>query len=493
MEIQGQKQLLLQIEDYTEIVFRRKWYIIIPFVVSVIGIIVALILIHPMYKSSTLILVEPQKVPEAYVKSTVTLGINERLNTLTQQVMSRTRLESIIKEFSLYGGEKEQSVSEEIIEGMRKHIQINVKGRDSFVISYEGSNPEIVMFVTNRLASLFIEDNLKVREQQAEGTTEFLDGQLQHYKLALEGQETQIRKFKEKYLGELPSQLEASLRTLDRMQLDLKANNETLMSLDDRKIMLEKQLAEVNSYSEVLSDIRPITGGGQETSGLSDPLNLRLAKLHAELSQLSSIYTDKYPDIMRLRNEIAMLEKQMEVERSSYKASNTASAPTRSQGIIQNPRQITLSTQLMELTSDIKNLKIKQNEITNNINLFQRRVENMPAREQQMTFLLRDYENTRTNYQNILNKKLDAQLAENLEKRQKGEQFRILDPASLPVKPFKPDPKKIVLLGLALGLGCGVGLVFLLEFIDSSFRKPDDVYAIIGIPVLASVPRIDGR
>ena len=188
-----------------------------------------------------------------------------------------------------------------------------------------------------------------------------------------------------------------------------------------------------------------------------------------------------------------MLEKQMEVERSSYKASNTASAPTRSQGIIQNPRQITLSTQLMELTSDIKNLKIKQNEITNNINLFQRRVENMPAREQQMTFLLRDYENTRTNYQNILNKKLDAQLAENLEKRQKGEQFRILDPSSLPVKPFKPDPKKIVLLGLALGLGCGVGLVFLLENLDASFRKPDDVYVLIGIPVLASVPRIDGR
>ncbi len=156
----------------------------------------------------------------------------------------------------------------------------------------------------------------------------------------------------------------------------------------------------------------------------------------------------------------------------------------------ENSLYVSLANQLMDVNADIKGLREKQKAIAKNISILQNRVERMPTTEQKMAVLMRDYENTRTNYQSLLNKKLDAQLAESLEKRQKGEQFRILDPANLPVKPFKPNRPKIALAGLAIGLGGGFGFVFLLESIDASFRKPEDVYNAVGLPVLASVPRI---
>lgn len=477
MELQGKNQI--QIEDYIEIILRRKWFIMIPFMVSIIGIILALIIIKPMYRSSTLILVEPQKVPSDYIRPTVTVDIRDRLNTITQQVMSRTRLESIINEFDLYHDQRENYSVEEIVEMARRHIEISVKGKDSFTISYSGDNPETVMHVTNRLASLFIEENLKIREQQAEGTTEFLDAQLQNLRSALEQQEARIKAFKEEYMGELPSQLDANLRTLDRLQLSLQTTNDSLKSAEERKILLEKHLAEVNP------DL--ITGTGTGSIAPIDPRRTRLASLQAELSQLSTVYTDKYPDVARLKREIAEIEKELKESKTVDKNSKAASAPP---AFSANPLYTTLSNQLVEVNTEIKNLKARQKDILKDISIFQGRVERIPRREQQMAALMRDYENTRANYQNLLNKKLEAQLAENLEKRQKGEQFRILDPANLPAKPYKPDPKKIILMGIVLGVGSGGGLAFLLEYIDASFRKAEDVYAALGLPVLASIPRI---
>jgi len=470
MEIQGPKQL--QLEDYIEIALRRKWFVIIPLVVSIIGVILTLLLVPRSYKSTTMILVEHQKVPESYVNPTVTADINERLNTITQQVMSRTRLESIVNEFGLYNKEKSNITSEELVGLMRGSIEIDIKGgrgggrTSAFSISYMGSDPETVMHVTNRLASLFIEENLKVREQQAEGTTEFLDNQMQGLKTDLEAHETQIKLYKEKYMGELPSQIDATLRTLDRLQLERKIINDQLSASVDRKIMIEEQLSETNAQ-EIATD---------KTS--KDPQKRKLAELQAELTRLSSSYTDKYPEITRLKREISEIETQINTDKG-----------TESEGTNIDR----LSKKLTDVNKEIAKLKEEQENIAKRISVLQGRVERIPERELQMTALMRDYQSTRENYQSLLNKKLDAQLAENLEKRQKGEQFKILDPANLPIKPFKPDPNRIILMGIALGVGSGVGLVVLLEVIDASFRKPDDVYAVTGIPVLATIPRIGGR
>ena len=470
MEIQGPKQL--QLEDYIEIILRRKWFVIIPFVVSIIGIIVTLLIVPRSYKSTTMILVEHQKVPESYVNPTVTADINERLNTITQQVMSRTRLESIINEFGLYNKEKSNIANEELVGMMRGNIEIDIKGggrgerTSAFSISYVGSNPETVMHVTNRLASLFIEENLKVREQQAEGTTEFLDSQMQGLKAALETHETQIKLYKEKYMGELPSQTEATLRTLDRLQMERKIINDELSSAEERKNMIESQLAETKSQ-EITTE-----------KTIKDPQVRKILELEGELTRLSSSYTDKYPDIVRIKREISEIKAQIKTAKGAEPEENNINI---------------LSKQLVTVNKEIVKLKEEQENIARRVSVLQGRIERIPARELQIAALMRDYDNTNKNYKSLLNKKLDAQLAENLEKRQKGEQFKILDPANLPVKPFKPDPKKIVLMGIALGAGTGAGLVVLLEVIDASFRKPDDVYAAIGIPVLASIPRISER
>ncbi|MBI5194192.1 MAG: hypothetical protein HZA08_12245 [Nitrospirae bacterium] len=485
----GQSQI--QIEDYIEIVLRRKWFLIVPFIISIIGIILSFVIIKPEYKSSTLILVEPQKVPESYVKATVTEEVQERLNTISQQVMSRTRLESVIKEFDLYRGKKEKMGSEETVELMRKNIEIDVKGDpkkkelSAFTISFINDNPEIAMNVTNRLASLFIEENLKAREQQAEGTTEFLENQLQGLKTVLEDQESQIKAFKERYMGQLPSQLETNLRTLDRLQLDLQTTTDLLRGTEERKIILEKQLADYNASIST----------GTNIDNSPDPQRIRLVELQKDLSQISAIYTERHPDIIRLKNEIAEIEKGLKEGKVSDKGTESGTAGNtvnrgRTHNASENNLYMTLSNQLMDAVGDIKGLKDKQKEITKNISSLQGRVERIPTIEQKMAVLMRDYENTRANYQSLLNKKLDAQLAESLEKRQKGEAFRILDPANLPTKPSKPDRRKIALVGLALGLGSGAGFVFLLEYIDASFRKPEDVYSVVGLPVLATVPRI---
>lgn len=478
MNIQDKNQI--QIEDYIDIVFRRKWCIIVPFVISIIGVIAILLTTPPKYRSSTLILVEPQKVPESYIRSTVTIDITNRLNTISQQVMSRTRLEAVINEFDLYRDSKDKLTTEEIIENMRRNIEIDVKRKDSFTISYQGKNPETVMHVTNRLASLFIEENLKVREQQAEGTKEFLDSQLLSLKASLEQQEAQIKAFKEKYMGELPSQLDTNLRTLDRLQFDLQATNDSLKAAEDRRIGIERQLSEVspsiNSESGIVNQV-----------AAGDPRRARLVSLYTELSRLSSIYTEKYPDIVHIKSEIKKLENELQAEKSSSKGKEKSA---NEQIVSKNPLFITLSNQLNEANADIKGLKQRQEKIMTNIAIFQGRVERIPQREQEVASLMRDYENTRANYQNLLNKKLEAQISENLEKRQKGEQFRILDPANLPMKPFKPDHKKIILLGLALGLGGGFGLAYMVEYLDASFRKPEDVYSYLGLPVLATIPKI---
>jgi polysaccharide chain length determinant protein (PEP-CTERM system associated) len=330
------------------------------------------------------------------------------------------------------------------------------------------------MNTTNKLASLFIEENLKVREEQAEGTTLFLDTQLQEIRTSLEEQETKIQNFKKQYMGELPAQLETNLRILDRLQLDLRSTNELLATSGNRNTTLERQFMDTNEFLS-------FSGEGQTTLTDSNPSITRLGTMKAELSRLESEYTEKYPEVIRLRKQIKELENQLA----------EGNVPTNNQdGYIRNrnPMTLGLSAQLQDLKLEISNLKDKRNEITRQIKMIQSRVDRAPTREFELAALSRDYENTRLTYQALLSKKQDAQLSENLEKRQKGEQFRILDPANLPERPFEPDPYKILLLGLAIGLGTGGGLAMFREYLDSSFRKTEDFYGATGLPVLATIP-----
>lgn len=500
------EQSYQQIHGYLEAIYRRKWLLMFLISFSTAIAVVVSFKLPPYYRSSTLILVEHQQVPERYVTPTDKTPIEERLNTIKQQIMSRTKLEQIINQFNLYksGEDKDNLLTsaqrmlgmkvqkktdkEEIIELMTNDIEIKVigggrSGGDAFSISYSGRDPQVTMQVTNTLASLFIEENLKVREQYAEGTSEFLSNELDKAKQELEEQEKALRKFKEEHMGSLPEQLDANLHTLDRLQLEHQTTGTSLKNLEDRKIMLEEQL------SRIAAGPRGAAMGAPAYI-VANPLEIELEKLKHELSILLSTYKETYPDVVILKNRIneteGLLEKSKEEERrkSAESGGQKQGAPEQKPEL----RNTEVYANLTTVKSQIEQLKQRETKITNQIKSFESRVDTIPANEQKMIDIKRDYNIKLQNYQALLEKKLNARLAENLEKKQKGEKFRVIDPANLPEKPYKPNKLNIILMGAMAGTGAGAGLVFLFEFMNPVFRKPEDFTGVLPQPVLGSIP-----
>lgn len=474
--------------NYLEIMRRRRWAFIIPAVAITALSIPVVLSLSPTYKSTTLIMVEAQKVPQEFVRTTVTTPIEDRLKTISQQILSRTRLERVIEEFKLYrqdekapeaagwlsrwwagvGAPKAETkrgsrVSLDVVERMQKNIEISVKGGNTFSVSYIGDAPETVMNVTNKLASLFIEENLKVREEQAEGTAEFLDSELNSVKTRLEAQEDELKRFKERHMGELPGQLDTNLRTLDRLQFERQRLQDSLKAAEDRYLLLSQQIAST-------------LPAGERTA---PTLLVHLQGLRSRLAALRMEFKDEYPDVLLVKKEIAAVE--AELKRSPKAKASPAPAL--------GPDASLTSFQLADQERDIKAIKQRQQEVAAQIRQIEQRVERTPLREQQLTQVLRDYENARKSYQTLLDKRQDARIAESLERRQKGEMFRILDPANYPEKPFKPNRTRLLLLGLVVGIGAGVGSALLREQLDPSIQGEDElIQATAGIPLLAAIP-----
>ncbi len=491
------------IQEYLEIFLRRKWYFLLPFIGIILVSGLLAYILPDVYRSTTVIFVESQKVPENFVRPTVTANIEGRLNTLTQQIMSRTRLEKVIQEFGLYQGTGQRSGLEailinvpwvnsylglkalgidEAVERMRKDIDVSVNGKNSdgadlaFTVSYHGWNPEVTMHVTEKLASLFIEENLKIREKQAEGTSEFLENELNNSRLHLEQQEKQIKEFKQRYMGELPQQLDANLRALDRFQMEMKATLEALKAAEDRKESIEKLLAAAPPESEV---------GG-------NTLLTRLDQLKTQLSKLRAEYKEDYPDISLVRKEIKEIEEVLAKQDKNLESKlDTPAKGSRNildQHPSRDPLTQNLTTQLRDANIEISVLKTRRANLMKQISLYEKRVEDTPLREQQLMTIMRDYENIQKNYQSLLDKRLQAKISENLEKRQQGEIFRILDPANLPLSPYQPNRIKIVLLGFLIAFGGGLGFVLLREQFDQSFKTGEELSEAVGMPVLAMIP-----
>jgi len=448
--------------DYLELFYRRKWLLIIPMLLCTsIGAIISVSL-PSYYRSTTLILVEQQQVPEAYVRPTDTITIERRLSSINEQITSRTRLADIIKEFKLYEYTAETSSMTAIVGRMKKDIEIKVgeKSNNAFSISYIGRDPHITMQVTNALASSIIEESLKTRELIAEGTSEFLENELAKAKQNLEKQENAVRKFKEENMGKLPEQLEANLRTLDRLQLELQSVRQTAM----------------RNVENILPSILPST--------LPDiSLEAELERRKADLSNLLSIYTENYPDVITTKNRIKEIEAQL--------INKSETGNRKKEGLSeQKPDTEALgnTTNLTATTYQTPTPRQREAELIKKIKEYEKRIEGIPANEQKWLDIRRDYDISLKNYQTLLEKKLSARLAENLVKRQKGEKFKIIDPANLPEEPYKPDRLRIALMGIVIGTGIGAGLAFLLEFLNPAFIKPEDFAGILTQPVLATIP-----
>ena len=456
------------------IAHRRKWIILIPFLLAVmLGLFLA-ITIPRTYKAETVILVTPPRVPSDYVRPVVSGVFEERLRTISQQIMSRTRLEKVIRDLGLYKEALKKLPMDKVVEGMKKKIEIRTVGRgrglNSFSVSFEHPDPNICAKVANTLASLFIEENLKVREERAVGTTEFLETELKRLKKKLETQEKALKDYKSKHFGELPEQLQANITTLQRLQVELQSVQESLSAAKQRKLIIQQYAYQTVSGTQT----------GEQNAPASGPA--RLQTLYNTLDELKTRYTDKHPDIIRIKKEIAKLEK----EYGNVSATSGAGSRRRSR-VVRDPA---MQRELINVDAEIARLQAEEKSLKRAIKLYQMRVDNTPKREQELASLRRDYDITLHSYQDLLRRKIEAQMSENLEKKQQGEQFSVLDPAKAPQVPFKPNVLKILFLSLFLGLGSGGGIAFLLEYLDPTFHDKKLLEKTFKLPVIATIPRL---
>ena len=469
----------VEIEKYKDMAMRRMWWIIIPFLLAILIGLGYYLKLPKVYRASTLILVQPQKVPQEYVREIVSVDIEDRLRTITQQVTSRTNLEKIIAELNLYGKQGGPIFMEDKVEGLRKRITVDVsgggrRGANAFQISFIGLYPKQVADVTNALTSYFIAENLKLREDQATGTAEFLTEELETIRQRLMEKEAELKRYRESFMGGLPEQLDTNLRILERLQDQLVTNQENLREAQNRRLLVQQQLADARQTRESITPPpTPPARPGEEPQESPDQLKAHLASLEAR-------YTQRHPDVIRLKKKIADLEAKQESvpEETEVIPENTA--------FLEAERNMV--NQLREIDLQIQNLKAEAIQLNAQIKRYEALVENTPKREQELLSLNRDYDNIRATYNSLLNRKLEAELAVSMERKQKGEQFRILDPAKVPMKPFKPDMRRIFLMSVFLGLAVGCGLAYIREIMDTSFRRPEEIEDFLHVPVIASLP-----
>ena len=481
------KSINLTPEYIIGIILQRRWYIIIPFCLSMIAGIFYSIQAPKIYEASTLILIKPQGVPENYVQSIVTTDPSARITNISEQINSRTNLERIIHDFNLFSSvEQEKMFMEDKIKVMRNRIFLDVThtgGRrgnaiNSFSISYRGKDPEKTMRIANTLAAYLIDENLKTRESKAIGTSDFLNEELNSMRGRLVEVEARLKEHRKQHMGELPEQLISNLAILERLQEQLSDRRQSLREEKNRLAVVEQLIASPPTLTQMEGQAPPAVGESGDLDVLKE-----------QLSMLTTKYTERHPDVIKVKKAIADLER--EKASGSETAGNTISSQvlgSQSQPSLRNENY----RQREEIRLTIISLETEISELQNQVMIYEKRVEATPKREQELISLQRDYSNIQTTYNSLLERKLEADIAVNMEKKQKGELFQILDLASFPRRPIEPDMRKLFLIFLAAGFGIGGGIVFLLEYLDTSFRRPEDIEP-LGVSMLAAIPVVTGR
>ncbi len=488
------KKLVLK-DPFDILVFldRRKWWLILTMVpIFALGTLVAFLLPR-FYTSETLVLVEPKDVPDDVVKDFITLDTFERLTAIQETVISRTNLRQVLNEFP-DGFTDIRHLSEELqIQRVRQRIKIEVttnpRGRTSvvpyFKISYEDRDPHNAQDVTKRLTRFFIDYDTSTREQQVFGTTEFLKGERDKVGRDLQEVEESLSQLKDRYRYELPEQLETNLRHLDRLQAELVANGEERDRYITLRIELEQRLTETAKYLE--PEELPVSQGGRRASEKVTEYRDK----ESRLKQLQTRYTDSHPDIRSLKEELAQLRSEIppedlevvETEPESGQDENAA------EDRVINPVYQNLQAQLTQLETEIKINEERRERLNRSVEIYSRRIDNTPQREQVISSQQRQYDNLQERYQDLENKLSDAELAKSAEARQKGEQFKIVDPASFPLSPSKPNRLLVLMGSLAVALGVGFTLATISEFMDQKIWTHSEI-RLLNIPVLGEIAAI---
>jgi polysaccharide chain length determinant protein (PEP-CTERM system associated) len=438
---------------------RRPWLVVVPLVACAVAAVATSYLLAPRYRSSTLILVAPDRMPSNIMPQMATEKTSRRLQTLRQEVQSRTRLEMVARALDPYGSLGKEPLIE-TIERMRGATTVSVKGNDAFSIEFEHRDPKMAMLVADRLTSLFMEEVAGARQQQVSAAYQFIENELRDARQQLEEKEAALRDYKERHMGQLPEQVQANLATLQRLQLEQQSAADGLRKAQDALLLLEG--APTGST------------GAPGAPPTADPL----VEMKAALAQLRTRYTDQYPDVKALAARIAALE------------SARAAGQGAPEAIPADPAAAALLARKREARVEVESLRARLADVDRRIAAFQTRVEAAPRREQEILGLTRDYQKLSDNYTQLLAKKLDAEMAARLEQQERGQQFRILDPAFLPEKPSFPNRALFALGGVLAGLLLGVGLSAAVDYLDPTFKDAADVQATLPYPVLAILPYV---
>jgi polysaccharide chain length determinant protein (PEP-CTERM system associated) len=465
---------------------RRHWVMIL--ILTVVGGPLAYgvsRLLPVKYKSQTLVLVEQQSVPTDYVKSIDTADISQRLSSMQQQILSRSRLEPIIRQYGLFSSDTNKASMDDLVGRLQKSIEVTpvlpmAETRSTqlpgFNVAVTLDTARTAQEVCTAVTSMFIEENLKSRQQHSEETTQFLSQQLVDAKAALDEQDAKLAAFKSHYIGSLPDEEQTNLNLLTGLTSQLDAATQALARAQQDKSFAESMLSQqVGSWQASQTGHNPAT------------LEQQLIALQTQLASLEARYTDDYPDVIKTKADIAALQKKM-VETDNQ---TSPQGSKDSKNVIEPPQIQQLRAQVHNYDQVIAEKAREQEEIKRQIGLYQGRIQSSPGVEQQYKEVTRGYQTALDSYNDLLKKRQESSMATQLEHDQQGEQFRVLDPANLPTAPSFPNRPLFALGGLGGGLALGLGLAFLIELKDSSFKTERDVEVALQLPVLAMVPAIE--
>jgi polysaccharide chain length determinant protein (PEP-CTERM system associated) len=465
---------------------RRRWVMIV--VLAVIGGPLAYgvsRLLPNKYKSQTLVLVEQQTVPSEFVKPVDTTEITQRLASMKQQILSRTRLEPIVRQYGLYSKDFEHASVEDLVARLQKDIEVtpvmpmaetSAGHLPGFFVNVTLDDARMAQQVCTTVTSMFIEENLRARQEHSENTTQFLAQQLSEAKAKLDEQDAKLAAFESRYMGSLPDEEKTNLNLLMGLTSQLDAATQALARAQQDKGFVETTLAQRLAALQASQ-----SGPSPET------VDAQLAALQTQLTTLQARYTDDYPDVIKTKNDIAALKKKLAESEDEKKGQVEKNPKPKVE-----PGEITqLRTQIHTLSQVIAQKSAEQEQIKQQIKVYQERVQSSPAIEQQYKQLTRDHQTALDFYNDLLRKSDQSKMATELERHQQGEQFRVLDPANLPDKPSFPNRPLFALGGVGGGLGLGLGIAFLLEMKDTSLKNERDVEFALRLPVLAMVPQIE--
>lgn len=523
------------IGDYIEILKRRKLYFIIPAVTLFLIIAIVAFLLPSIYRSTATILIEQQVIPSELVRSTVTSYADQRVQIISQKVMTTSNLTRIIKKYQLYQDDLRDKPIEDVLAKMREDINLRMISADvvdpksgrptkatiAFTLSFDSKSRQKAQLVANELMTLYLQANLKERKEKASETSQFLADEAKRLRKEIAILEKKLADFKTRHANSLPELVQLNMQLLQRTETELKEVERQIRTLKERKIYLQSQLTQLNpntgmitaggekilspaerlraleadyisksaSYSKDHPDMvkmrREIAALRKEVGGTGDTEEIKkqLLKARADLAQMREKYSASHPDVKKLVNKINSL-------RASLKQAGKPGARTPIKKKPDNPAYIQIKAQLDSAISEEKSYLRFRDQLRKKRADYEKRIVSAPQVEREYRLITRDYENALRKYQDIKAKQREAQIAVEMEKGRKGEKFTVIDPPLLPEKAEKPNRIAILFLGLVLSFAGGLGGVFVSESLDKRVRSSRDIASILGAPPLAAIPRI---